>query len=158
MRAISTASESSDSMLWRSGRSGGLARAAGASRAGASVSCEARVSSSDHHPGPPAAARHDAVELGQGLDLIDDDAPHVRSGVRRLLRQLEDALAQLSARRFELAAHVDTHLLQLVQNLGEALRRLRQHRVRLLARLLVDAVHGLAQARPLLLGAAADCL
>ena len=103
-------------------------------------------------------ARHDAVELGQGLDLINDDAAHVRSGVRCLLRQLENALAQLSARRFELAAHVGAHLLQLVQNLGEALRRLRQHDVRLLARLLVDAVHGLAQARPLLLGAAADCL
>src|SRR6516165_3807746 len=49
-----------------------------------------------------AVAGHDTVELGQRLDLIDDDAPHVRGGVRRLLRQLENALAHLGARTLEL--------------------------------------------------------
>src|SRR6516165_2017218 len=103
-----------------------------------------------------AVARYDAIELGQRLDLIDDDASHMGGGVRRLLRQLENTLAQLGTRPLELLTHLGGHLLQLVEHVGEALRRLREHRVRLLARLLVDAVHRLAQARPLLLGAAAD--
>src|SRR6266404_3204731 len=103
-----------------------------------------------------AVASHDPVELGQRLDLIDDDAPHVGGGVRRLLRQLEDALAHLGARALELATHLGGHLLQLVEHVGEALRRLREHAMRLFARLLVDAAHRLAQACTLFLGAAAD--
>ena len=101
-------------------------------------------------------AGHDPVELGQRLDLIDDDAPHVGGGVRGLLRQLENALAQLGARALELATHLGGHLLQLVEHVGEALRGLREHAMRLFARLLVDAAHRLAQARTLFLGAAAD--
>ena len=37
--------------------------------------------------------RHDAVELGERLDLIDDHAAHLRGAVGGLLRQLQDALA-----------------------------------------------------------------
>src|SRR5262249_56868566 len=43
-----------------------------------------------------AMTSDDAIELGQRLDLIDDHAPHLRGALRRLLRQLEDALAQRS--------------------------------------------------------------
>ena len=42
-------------------------------------------------------AGDDAVELGQRLDLIDDDAAHLGRAVGGLLRQLEDAAAQLAA-------------------------------------------------------------
>src|SRR6516164_2186787 len=103
-----------------------------------------------------AVAGDDAVELGQRLDLIDDDAPHVRGGIRRLLRQLENALAHLGSRALELATHLGGHLLQLVEHVGEALRRLREHGMRFFARLLVDAAHRLAQPLTLFLGAGAD--
>ena len=59
-----------------------------------------------------AVAGDDAVELGQRLDLVDDDAPHVGGGLGRLLRQLENALAQLGARALELLLHLGGHLLQ----------------------------------------------
>ena len=61
---MSTASESSEeSMVWRSGRaaSAGASRGGGASRVGASASCEARVSSSESQPvRPPPAVSTDA--------------------------------------------------------------------------------------------------
>ena len=77
-----------------------------------------------------AVAGDDAVELGQRLDLVDDDASHVGGGLGRLLRQLEYPLAQLGARALELLLHLGGHLLQTVEHLGEPLRRLREHRVR----------------------------
>ena len=56
-------------------------------------------------------AGDDAVELGQRLDLVDDDAAHLRGAFGGLLRQFEDAAAQLGARGFELALHLGRHLL-----------------------------------------------
>ena len=49
-------------------------------------------------------AGDDAVELGQRLDLIDDDAAHLRGAVGGLLRQFEDAAAQLAAGRLRARA------------------------------------------------------
>ena len=89
-------------------------------------------------------AGDDAVELGQRLDLVDDDAAHLRGAVGGLLRQLENALAQLAACRLELLLHLRGHLLQAVDHVGEAFGCLLEHRVRLVGRLLVDAVHGIA--------------
>ena len=74
-------------------------------------------------------AGDDAVELGQRLDLVDDDAAHLRGAVGGLLRQLEDAAAQLGARRLQLALHLGRHLPHALQRLGEALRGLREHLV-----------------------------
>ena len=51
-----------------------------------------------------AVAGDDAIELGQRLDLVDDHAAHLGGAVGGLLRQFEDALAQLAARGLELAA------------------------------------------------------
>ena len=53
-----------------------------------------------------AVAGDDAVELGQRIDLLDDDAAHLRGAFGGLLRQLEDALAQFGARRLHLALHL----------------------------------------------------
>ncbi len=82
--------------------------------------------------------RDDAIELGQGLDLLDDDAAHLRGAVRRLLRQLENAAAQLGAGRVELALHLGRHLLHALHDLGETLGRLPEHGMGLAGRLLVD--------------------
>ena len=68
-------------------------------------------------------ARDDAVELGQRLDLVDDHAAHLGGAFGGLLRQLEDALAQLGARRVELVLHLGGHPLEALDHLGEALRR-----------------------------------
>ena len=96
-------------------------------------------------------AGDDAVEFGQRLDLIDDDAAHLRGGVGGLLRQFEDAAAKLGPRRLELALHLGSHLPHALQRFGEALRGLREHLVRLAAVLGVDAVQQLAGAAALLL-------
>ena len=74
-------------------------------------------------------AGDDAVELGQRLDLVDDDAAHLRGAFGGLLRQFEDAAAQLGAGRLELALHLGGHLPHALQRLGEALRGLREHLV-----------------------------
>ena len=103
-----------------------------------------------------AVAGDDAVELGQRLDLVDDHAAHLGGAVGGLLRQFENALAQLAARGLELVLHLGGHVLEPVEHLGEALGRLREHRVRplgdlvehlvrLVGRLLVDAAHGIRQ-------------
>ena len=68
----------------------------------------------------------DAVELGQRLDLVDDHAAHLGGAFGGLLRQFEDALAQLGAGGFELLLHLGRHLLEPVDHLGETLRRLRR--------------------------------
>ena len=98
-------------------------------------------------------AGDDAVELGQRLDLIDDDAAHLRGAVGGLLRQFEDAAAQFGAGRLQLALHLGGHLPHALQRLGEALRGLREHLVGLAAVLGVDAVQQLAGALALLLRA-----
>src|SRR5580692_7135658 len=128
MRAMSTESVSSESTASRGARSSLRAgsRDGGGPAAGASSSPDARVSRSDSQPpllllrpGLPGAggvsgfglAPHrlggieraavtgdDAIELGQSFDLIDDDAAHLRGALGGLLRQFEDAAAQLGAR------------------------------------------------------------
>ena len=67
-----------------------------------------------------AVAGDDAVELGQSLDLIDDDAAHLRGAFGGLLRQFENAAAQLGAGRLELLLHFAGHLLHALHDLGEA--------------------------------------
>src|ERR1700722_16955029 len=52
-----------------------------------------------------AVAGDDAIELGQGFDLIDDDAAHLRRAFGGLLRQFEDAATQFGARHLELLLH-----------------------------------------------------
>ena len=47
---------------------------------------------------PASMAGDDAIELGERLDLINDDAAHLGGAFRGFLRQLEDAFAQLCAR------------------------------------------------------------
>src|SRR6185312_4924553 len=78
----------------------------------------------------------DAVELGQRLDLIDDDAAHLRRALGGLLRQFEHAAAQLGAGRFELALHVLTRGFEFALHLGRhllhAAQRLREARIGLL--------------------------
>ena len=96
-------------------------------------------------------AGDDAVELGQRLDLVDDHAAHLRGAVGGLLRQFENAAAQLGARGLELALHLGGHLLHALQRFGEALRGLREHLVGFAAVLGVDAVQQLAGAPALLL-------
>ena len=44
-----------------------------------------------------AVAGDDAVEFGQRLDLIDDDAAHLRGAFGGFLRQFEHAAAQFGA-------------------------------------------------------------
>src|SRR5262249_50019048 len=46
----------------------------------------------------PAVTGDDSIELGQGLDLVPDNPAHLRGILRRFLRQLEHAAAQLPAR------------------------------------------------------------
>ena len=103
-------------------------------------------------------ARHDAVELGERLDLIDNDAAHLRGAVRRFLRQLEDALAQLGAGRFQLALHLGGHPLEAVDDIGEALRRLREHGVGIAAGPVIERTHGVERAVALFLAVDPDRL
>ena len=91
-------------------------------------------------------AGDDAVQLGQRLDLVDDDAAHLGGAFGGLLRQLEDAAAQFGAGRLKLALHLGSHLPHALERLGEALRGLREHLVRLGGVLRVDAVQLLAGA------------
>ena len=72
-----------------------------------------------------------AVELRQSLDLVDDDAAHLRGAFRGLLRQFENAAAQFGARRFQLLLHLRRHLLHALHDLGETLRGLMEQRVHL---------------------------
>ncbi len=67
-----------------------------------------------------AVAGDDAVQLGQSLDLIDDDAAHLRGAFGGFLRQFEHAAAQFGAGRLELALHFGGHLLHVLHGLGEA--------------------------------------
>ena len=53
----------------------------------------------------------DAVELGERLDLVDDDAPHLRRALGGLLRQFENAAAQFGAGGLEFLLHLRRHLL-----------------------------------------------
>ncbi len=103
-------------------------------------------------------AGDDAVELGQRLDLVDNDAAHLRGALGGLLRQFEDALAQLGAGGVELALHVASHALQPFDHLGEAVGRLREHRMGVAGRLIVDLAHRFRGALALLLGIGADGL
>ena len=72
-----------------------------------------------------AVAGDDAVELGQRLDLVDDHAAHLRGALGGLLRQFEDAAAQLGARGLELALHLRRHLLHALQHSVKRCVRLR---------------------------------
>ena len=72
-------------------------------------------------------AGDDAIELGQRLDLVDDDAAHLRRAFGGLLRQLEHAAAQFGARRLQLLLHFRRHLLHALHDVGEALGGLREH-------------------------------
>ena len=72
-------------------------------------------------------AGDDAIELGQGLDLVDDDAPHLRRALGGLLRQFENAAAQFGARRLQLLLHFRRHLLHALHDLGEASGGLVEH-------------------------------
>ena len=78
-----------------------------------------------------AVTGDNAVELGQRLDLVDDDAAHLRGAVSGLLRQFEHAAAQfvacgfefamhIQACGFELALHFDGHFLHALYRVGEA--------------------------------------
>ena len=96
--------------------------------------------------------RHDAIELGECIDLLDDDAAHLRGAVGRLLRQFEDALAQFGASLLHLALHRGAHLAHLPHDLDEALAGLAEQRGGLAGRLLVDRVQGFRGALALLVG------
>ena len=69
-------------------------------------------------------AGDNAIELGERLDLIDDDAAHLRCALGGLLRQFENAAAQFGAGRLELLLHFRRHLLHALHDLGEAARRI----------------------------------
>ena len=92
-----------------------------------------------------------AIELGQRLDLVDDDAPHLRRALGGLLRQFEDAAAQFGARRLQLLLHFRRHLLHALHDLGETLGGLIEHRMHLGRGFVVDRVQGLAGAFALFL-------
>ncbi len=93
-----------------------------------------------------AVAGDDAVELGQGFDLVDNDAAHLRGAVGRLLRQFENALAEFPTGRFELALHFGRHLPHALKRLGEPLRRLQEQLVRFARVLIVDVAEQVAGA------------
>ena len=69
----------------------------------------------------------DAIELGQRLDLIDNDTPHLRRAVRGLLRQLEHPAPQFGTCSFELTLHFRRHLLHALHDVGEAFGGLREY-------------------------------
>ena len=62
-----------------------------------------------------AVTGDDAVELRQRLDLVDDDAAHLRGALGGLLRQFEHAAAQFGAGGFQLLLHFGGHLLHALQ-------------------------------------------
>ena len=99
------------------------------------------------HVDTAAVAGDDAVELGQRLDLVDDDAAHLRGAVRGLLRQLENALAQLAAGRLEFLLHVGGHPFQAFEHVSEAGRGLREHRAQFLGHVSEVGVHLLGRFR-----------
>ena len=105
-----------------------------------------------------AVAGDDAVELGQRLDLVDNDAAHLRGAVGGLLRQLENAAAQLGARRLQLALHFGGHLLHAGERLGETLIGVVEQRLGIAGGLLVDRAHRFGGAAALLLGIVAHAL
>src|SRR5262249_11245859 len=76
-----------------------------------------------HRVHATAVAGDDAVELGERFDLLDDDAPHLRSALGSLVRQLEDAATQLAAGAVELALHLGGHLLDAQDDLAETVLR-----------------------------------
>ena len=71
----------------------------------------------------------DAVELGERLHLVDDDAPHLRGAFRGFRGQLQHAAAQLLAGGLELALHLRRHPAHALHDVGEALGRLLEHLV-----------------------------
>ena len=81
---------------------------------------------------------HDTVELGERIDLLHDYTAHLRRALRGLLRQLEDALAQLAASCLHFARHRSAHLAHLAHDLDEALAGLAEQRRSLTSRLLID--------------------
>ena len=105
-----------------------------------------------------AMARHDAVELDQSLDLLDDHAAHLRGGLGGLLRHFENDLAQFGAGVVELALHLGGHFLDALENLRNALGGLLENGVGVAHRLLVDALHRILGALAFLLGAVAHQL
>ena len=105
-----------------------------------------------------AVAGDDAVELGESLDLVDDDAAHLRRRVGSLLRQLENAAAQLGARRLQLLLHFAGHLLHALHDLGEAGGGLAEHAVHLCGGLVIDRIECFAGALALFLGGRAHQL
>ena len=62
-----------------------------------------------------------AIELRQGLDLVDDDTAHLRRALGGFLRQFEDAAPQLGPRRLQLLLHFRRHLLHALHDLGVTL-------------------------------------
>ena len=116
-----------------------------------------------------AVAGDDAVELGQRLDLVDDDAAHLRGAIGGLLRQLEGAAAQfvaggfelavhLQARRFQLALHLGRHLPHALHRFGKALVGVAEHGVGVAGGLVVDRTHRFDGAAAFVVGLFAHAL
>ena len=76
-----------------------------------------------------------AVELGQSLDLIDDDAAHLRRAFGRLLRQLENAATQFGARRSRAPAAFPSPSASCPARSRRSARRTGEHAVHLAGRL-----------------------
>ena len=55
--------------------------------------------------------RHDPVQFGQRLDLVDDHLAHLRGALGGFLRHFQHATAQLVAGGFQLVLHLGSHLL-----------------------------------------------
>ena len=82
-----------------------------------------------HHVEPAAVARHDPVQFGQRLDLVDDHLAHLRGALGGLLRHFQHATAKFVARGFQFVLHFAGHLLHARDHGGELVGGLLEHRV-----------------------------
>ncbi len=105
-----------------------------------------------------AVAGNDTIELGQRLDLIHDDATHLRGVFGGFLRQFEHAATQFAARCVELALHFGSHLLHALDGFGKALIGVAEQGLGVAGGLLVKRAHRLGRALPLFLGILAHAL
>ena len=96
-------------------------------------------------------ARNDAIELGESLDLVDDNPAHLGGAFGSFLRQFEDAAPELVARAFQLALHFGGHLLHALDGFAKTFVRTLEQGLGVADGLLVDCAHRFGRALALFL-------
>ncbi|CEG07380.1 hypothetical protein BN961_00769 [Afipia felis] len=101
-------------------------------------------------------AGDNAVELGQGFDLIDDDLAHLRGAFGCFLRQFQHAAAQIGAGGVKFLMQFGSHLLHRVDDVAELVGCFREHAGCILSAAIVNLAHRLERLAALVLDSHAN--